>query len=84
MRRPVRSSARAVRVMAASEGYKWLNQEPLAIALGFGGWFIPSNIAVSAFGGKSLFGCLTESISANLANFPQGPALDDKYVVVVV
>jgi hypothetical protein len=29
-----------VRVAASSSQYKWLNKEPLALALGFGGWFL--------------------------------------------
>ena len=47
--------------------------------IGSAGWFIPSNIAVGAFGGKSLFGLFTESIGTNLANFPQGPGLTDPF-----
>jgi photosystem I subunit PsaO len=42
-------------------------------------WTIPSNIPVSAFGGKSLFGLLTASIGENLAHFPTGPSLDDPF-----
>ncbi len=42
-------------------------------------WTIPSNIAVSGFGGKSLFGLFTASIGEQLAHFPTGPALTDKF-----
>lgn len=42
-------------------------------------WTIPSNIPVSGFGGKSLFGLFTESIGQQLAHFPQGPALTDDF-----
>ena len=69
----------AVVVRAAADGYEWLKKEPLALMIGSAGWFIPSNIGVSAFGGKSLFGLFTESIGTNLANFPQGPALTDPF-----
>lgn len=80
-----RASSRQVVVRAAAnEGYEWLKKEPLALMIGSAGWFIPSNIGVSAFGGKSLFGLFTESIGANLANFPQGPALDDKFWLYMV
>jgi photosystem I subunit PsaO len=71
-------------VRAASEGYKWLNKEPLALMIGTAGWFIPSNIGVSAFDGKSLFGLFTQSIGENLANFPTGPALSDKFWLYMV
>jgi photosystem I protein PsaO len=42
-------------------------------------WFAPSNIGVPALGGSSLFGKFSESIGANLAHFPTGPALDDPF-----
>jgi len=51
----------------------------LALIVGFVGWFAPSNIAVGAFGGKSLFGLLMGSIGENLAHFPTGPALNDPF-----
>lgn len=35
-------------------------------------WFAPSNIAVSAFDGQSLFGAFTASIGEQLAHFPTG------------
>lgn len=45
---------------------------------------MPSNIGVPAFGGNSLFGAFMASISENLARFPQGPALDDKFWLYMV
>ena len=42
-------------------------------------WTIPSNIPTSAFGGASLFGLLTSSIGEELAHWPTGPALTDKF-----
>ncbi len=42
-------------------------------------WTVPSNIGVSGFGGQSLFGLLTQSIGEELAHFPTGPALSDKF-----
>jgi len=74
----------SVRVAASANGYQWLNKEPLALMAGFAGWFLPSNIPVSAFGGKSLFGLFMESISENLAHFPTGPALDDKFWLYMI
>lgn len=42
-------------------------------------WTIPTNIPVSVLGGKSLFGEFLGSIGANLAHFPKGPALTDRF-----
>lgn len=43
------------------------------------GWVIPSASPCPAFeDNASLFAVFSERISANLANFPQGPAADDK------
>jgi photosystem I subunit PsaO len=75
---------RVVVTRAAAGEYEWLKKEPLALMIGSAGWFIPSNIGVSAFGGKSLFGLFTESIGTNLANFPQGPALTDSFWLYMV
>ena len=52
--------------------------------VGTAGWFIPSNIGVSAFNGDSLFGLFAKSIGENLAHFPTGPALDDKFWLYMV
>jgi len=81
VRRVAPISRRVVTVRAAGSPYpsNWLNKEPLALVLGFLGWTVPSNIPVSAFGDKSLFGLLTGSIAENLAKFPQGPSLDDPF-----
>ena len=40
---------------------------------------IPSWTPAPSFGGNSLFGLFNESIAENLAKFPQGPALSDKF-----
>lgn len=42
-------------------------------------WTVPTNIPVSVLGGKSLFGEFLASIGANLAQFPKGPALTDRF-----
>jgi photosystem I protein PsaO len=42
-------------------------------------WTVPANIGVPAFGGNSLFGLFTQSIGENLAKFPVGPGLTDKF-----
>lgn len=62
----------------------WLKTDPLVLGLGFLGWTIPSNIGVSAFGGNSLFGLLMNSIGDNLAHWPTGPALDDKFWLYMI
>ena len=74
----------SVRVSAQQEQYRWLNKEPLAIMLGTAGWFVPSNIGVSAFNGDSLFGLFAKSIGENLAHFPTGPSLDDKFWLYMI
>ena len=45
---------------------------------------MPSNIGVGAFGGKSLFGLLNESIGTELAHFPAGPSLDSPFWIYLV
>ncbi|PSC67374.1 photosystem I subunit O [Micractinium conductrix] len=80
----VQSARAGVRVMAAGSNYQWLNKEPLALIAGFLGWFAPSNIAVPAFGGQSLFGAFTQSIGEELAHFPTGPALTDSFWILMV
>ena len=42
----------------------------LQLLAGFLGWFAPSNIAVPALGGQSLFGAFSSSIGNELAHFP--------------
>ena len=42
-------------------------------------WTLPSSIGVSGFNGDSLFGLLNASIGEELAHFPVGPALGDKF-----
>ena len=54
------------------------------IGLGFLGWTIPAASPAPAFGGDSLFGLFTQSIGENLAHFPTGPALSDKFWCVRV
>jgi photosystem I subunit PsaO len=45
---------------------------------------VPSNIGVSAFGGKSLFGMFTASIGEELAKFPAGPAVTDQFWLYMI
>ncbi|KAG7672332.1 hypothetical protein Ndes2526B_g09163 [Nannochloris sp. 'desiccata'] len=85
--RPVRSTRASVRGpvrVSAAGGYQWLNKEPLALVIGFAGWFFPSNVGVQTFGGKSLFGAFMESISENLAHFPVGPGVTDKFWLLMI
>jgi photosystem I subunit PsaO len=39
---------------------------------------------VSAFGGSSLFTLLNASIAEELAHFPTGPALSDKFWIYLI
>lgn len=64
---------------SAGSPYKWLNKDPLALAIGFLGWTVPAASPAPSFGGGSLFGKLTESIGAELAHFPTGPAVDSPF-----
>lgn len=50
----------------------------------FLGWTIPSSIPTSAFDGQSLFGLLNASIGEQLAHFPTGPALSDKFWLYLI
>ncbi|CAG9461767.1 unnamed protein product [Pedinophyceae sp. YPF-701] len=82
-------AARARVVMAAeSKGEfdpEFINRKdtfPLGAA--FLGWTIPSTIPVSGFDGNSLFGLFTASIGENLAKFPTGPALNDKFWLYMI
>eukprot|EP00884_Botryococcus_braunii_P017252 jgi/Botrbrau1/420/Bobra.110_2s0070.1 len=79
-----RRTAASVQVRAAADGYQWLRKDPLVFVLGFLGWTVPANIPVAAFGGKSLFGLLLESIGQELAKFPTGPALTDPFWLYLV
>ena len=60
----------------------WLRIDPTVFAIGFLGWTVPSNIPVGTFG--SLFGNFNATIGANLAHFPTGPALDDKFWLYLI
>ncbi|PNH11820.1 hypothetical protein TSOC_001321 [Tetrabaena socialis] len=83
-----RVSRRAAVVVRAEASKRfpsdWVKSDPLVPVLGFAGWTIPSTIGVSAFGGNSLFGLFTASIGENLAHFPTGPALDDKFWLYMI
>lgn len=62
----------------------WLRKDPTVLAISFLGWTVPSSIGVSGFGGNSLFGLLNASIGEELAKFPVGPALDDKFWLYLI
>ena len=79
-----RRAAVAVRASGTPYPQNWLPKDALALGLGVIGWTLPSTIGVSAFGGQSLFGLLTQSIGEELAHFPTGPALGDKFWCAVL
>ncbi|KAG1664610.1 hypothetical protein FOA52_004485 [Chlamydomonas sp. UWO 241] len=62
----------------------WIKKDPLVLGASLAGWIIPSNIGVSGFGGQSLFGLFNASIAEELAHFPQGPALGDKFWLYLI
>jgi photosystem I subunit PsaO len=78
------TSRKAVVVRAEANATNWIKKNPTVLMASAAGWFIPSNIGVGAFGGKSLFGLFTASIGENMAHFPTGPALDDKFWLYMV
>jgi len=83
--RATRTSNRQMTMMAGQEyPSNWLNKDPIVPVLGFLGWTIPANIPVPAFGGSSLFGAFTQSIGENLARFPQGPPLQDRFWLLLI
>jgi len=63
----------------SASGYKWINVEPLAVALGTMGWLIPASSPAPSYGGGSLFGAFTSTIGTELAKFPVGPSLDSPF-----
>lgn len=62
----------------------WLPKSGTVLVAGFLGWTIPSSIPVSGFGGASLFSKFTEEIGIHLAQFPQGPPLDDSFWIYMI
>eukprot|EP00798_Chlamydomonas_sp_ICE-L_P020900 gene20900-27750_t len=76
----------SVKVMAAAKGFPqdWLKLDPLVLGASFIGWTAPSSIGTSALGGDSLFGVLNASIGEQLANFPVGPAIGDKFWLYMI
>jgi len=78
------AAGRVVAIGGQEYPANWLNRDPLVFVLGFLGWTVPANIGVPAFGGNSLFGLFTASIGENLARFPLGPPLQDKFWLLLV
>mmetsp|Transcript_14658 Transcript_14658/g.44282 ORF Transcript_14658/g.44282 Transcript_14658/m.44282 type:complete len:142 (+) Transcript_14658:84-509(+) len=82
-----RSMRRTVTVAAGgtpSYPNDWLPKDPVVVGASVAGWVLPSNIGVSALGGKSLFGAFVSSIGQELAHFPTGPALDSNFWLYMV
>ena len=76
-----RAAVRARAAVAESKTFDddWLKAEVPVHLLTLFGWTIPSAIAVPALGDKSLFLCLCQSITEELAHFPTGPAIDSPF-----
>mmetsp|Transcript_133021 Transcript_133021/g.323321 ORF Transcript_133021/g.323321 Transcript_133021/m.323321 type:complete len:144 (+) Transcript_133021:65-496(+) len=62
----------------------WLKADTTVHLLTLFGWSIPSGIAIKAYGDTSLLAAFADSIGSNLANFPQGPGLDDKFWLYLI
>ena len=71
-------------LLSSSSGYKWLNVEPLAVALGVLGWMVPAASPSPSYGGGSLFGAFTSQIGTELAKFPAGPSIDSPFWLQLV
>merc|ERR1719265_1008634 len=70
--------------IAGSSEYSWIRSNPLALALGFLGWTIPSAVPVSGFGGDSLFSKFIGSIGSELSHFPTGPSLESSFWLYLI
>ena len=57
----------------------WLKADVTVHLLTLFGWSVPSGIAIKSYGDTSLLAAFSASIGENLANFPQGPGLEDKF-----
>ena len=57
----------------------WLKADVTVHLLTLFGWTVPSGIAIKSYGDTSLLAAFSASIGENLANFPQGPGLEDKF-----
>lgn len=80
LRRTAPSRTPRLQVLAAKPYPRdWIFSQPIVPVLAFFGWTIPTLIPSPAWGGKGLFNVFCERIAANLHNFPQGPALDDRF-----
>jgi len=83
-------ACRALKVSAAAEAKTfdddWLKAETTVHLLTLFGWTVPSGIAIKGFGDTdtSLLSVFVDSIGTNLAAFPQGPALDDKFWLYMI
>jgi len=62
----------------------WLKAESTVHLLTLFGWTVPSGVAIKAYGDTSLLAAFADSIGNNLANFPQGPAIDDKFWLYLI
>merc|ERR1712216_282867 len=83
MPRAVRGSVsvRAMKTVAESKTFDddWLKADVTVHLLTLFGWSVPSGIAIKSYGDTSLLAAFSASIGENLANFPQGPGLEDKF-----
>ena len=89
MPRPLRSSAscratKTVRSALKTFDDDWLKADVTVHLLTLFGWTIPSGVAIKSYGDTSLLAAFTESIGTNLANFPQGPGIEDKFWLYLI
>lgn len=85
-RKPTQLKCRSSKIVAELKTFDddWLKADTTVHLLTLFGWTIPSGVAIKAYGDTSLLAAFTDTIGSNLANFPQGPALDDKFWLYLI
>lgn len=85
-RRRTQVKCRATKIVAESKTFDddWLKADTTVHLLTLFGWTIPSGVAIKAYGDTSLLAAFADAIGSNLASFPQGPALDDKFWLYLI
>lgn len=82
--KPRGRTALAVASEAKTFDDDWLKADTTVHLLTLFGWSVPSGVAIKAYGDTSLLAAFADSIGSNMANFPQGPGLDDKFWLYLI
>merc|ERR1719389_180315 len=76
-------ATRSVVAMSSTFEKDWLRKDLFVLGHSFLGWVLPCSIPVGAFGGQSLNGRFLDSIGQELSHFPDPPALQDEFWVLL-